>query len=159
MKCDKKARASRAEGRKRTMSDRKKRLTRYLLIHFAVLLYGIFILLWSWSSRRLGVSYFCLSHDLLGIYCPFCGGTRALKALLLLDLPAAFGYNAAFVLTLPLLLFFDIRALVCILQNRLDKRLFPHWALITVVAVFTVFFLLRNLLAFAFGIDFAGDFR
>ena len=140
------------------MPERKKLLLKYLFLHLAVLLYGVFILLWTLFSRRLGVSYFCLSHDLLRIYCPFCGGTRSLSSLLRLDLVAALRFNAAFVLSLPLLVFFDIRALFYILGSRCDRSLFPRWAQITVATLFVLQFILRNLLLFGFGIDFAGDF-
>jgi hypothetical protein len=141
------------------LPNRRKLLTQYLLIHLALLLYGAFVLLWSLVSKRLGVDYFCLSHDLFGIYCPFCGGTRALSALLRFDLPSALAYNTAFVLTLPLLLFFDARALSLIFCDRVKGSLFPRPMGILVAVIFAVYFVVRNLLVFAFGVDFVGDFQ
>ncbi len=140
------------------MCERKKLLSRYLLIHLAILLYGAMILLWSLLSRRFGVRYFCLSHDLFGIYCPFCGGTRALSALLRLDLLSALACNAAFVFTLPILLFFDVRAFYLILRDHGTDSLFPRPAGISIVVIFAVYFIVRNLLVFVFGIDLTGDF-
>ncbi|MFC5571102.1 DUF2752 domain-containing protein [Lysobacter yangpyeongensis] len=45
----------------------------------------------------------CLFHDLTGLYCPGCGITRALHALVHFDLRRALAMNAFFVLCLPLL--------------------------------------------------------
>ena len=140
------------------MKALKKPLVVYLLAHFAILLYGLFILLLTAISKRFDYSYFCLAHDIFGIYCPFCGGSRALISLLHLDLLAALRFNAAFLISLPIVLFFDLRALARILQNRLDRPLFPKWSISLVIALFILQFVLRNLLLFGFGIDFTGDF-
>ena len=35
----------------------------------------------------------CILHDRLHLYCPLCGGTRAIEAILRFDLAAAFSYN------------------------------------------------------------------
>ncbi|HEY1139848.1 MAG TPA: DUF2752 domain-containing protein [Lysobacter sp.] len=45
----------------------------------------------------------CLFHDLTGWYCPGCGITRALHALVHFDLVRAFAMNALLVVCLPLL--------------------------------------------------------
>ena len=45
----------------------------------------------------------CLFHDLTGWYCPGCGMTRALHALVHFDLVRAFAMNAVLVSSLPLL--------------------------------------------------------
>lgn len=45
----------------------------------------------------------CLFHDLTGWYCPGCGITRALHALVHFDLMRAFAMNALLVVCLPLL--------------------------------------------------------
>ncbi len=141
------------------MPDRKKRLLWYLVIHLSVLLYGGLILLWLSISRRIGFAYFCLSHDFLGIYCPFCGGTRALSSLLRLDFASAVRFHAALVLALPLLVLLDVRALCLTVRNRHDRVLFPIWARVALVSAFVVYFILRNVLMLAFGIDWTGDFQ
>lgn len=45
----------------------------------------------------------CLFHDLTGWYCPGCGITRALHALVHFDFRRAFAMNALLMLSLPLL--------------------------------------------------------
>ena len=45
----------------------------------------------------------CLFHDITGWYCPGCGITRALHALVHLDVVRAFAMNALLVASLPLL--------------------------------------------------------
>ena len=45
----------------------------------------------------------CVFHDLTGWYCPGCGITRALHALVHFDLARALAMNAFLVLSLPLL--------------------------------------------------------
>lgn len=44
----------------------------------------------------------CMFHQLTGLQCPGCGGTRALHALLHGDLRTALRYNALFVAGTPL---------------------------------------------------------
>lgn len=60
----------------------------------------------------------CLFHDLTGWYCPGCGMTRALHALVHFDLVRAFAMNAALVLSLPLLA-------VMVLQGVAHRALLP----------------------------------
>lgn len=45
----------------------------------------------------------CTFHVLTGLYCPACGSTRALYALVHADLPGALAMNPLLVLVLPLL--------------------------------------------------------
>src|SRR5688500_20303324 len=45
----------------------------------------------------------CLFHDLTGWYCPGCGITRALHALVHFEVARAFAMNALLVVSLPLL--------------------------------------------------------
>ena len=70
---------------------------------FGVLASGIWVLR-SFDPNMAG-SWFpsCLFHDLTGLYCPGCGITRALHALVHFDLSRAFAMNAFFVMSLPLL--------------------------------------------------------
>jgi len=90
----------------------------------------------------------CLLNWLTGgrIYCPGCGATRCLHALLHGDLQQALAFNALFVLFLPLLLYYFFRMWYGWLS---DRTLPPHqasrWALVTMFAVICLFGILRNL--------------
>lgn len=81
-----------------------------------------------------------------GIYCPGCGGLRAMHALLHGDVAAAFGFNPLLMLTLPFLAYALLSlATDASLGRRLPAPYLPGrgiWALFGVIMVFTV---LRNL--------------
>lgn len=51
----------------------------------------------------------CVFHAMTGLYCPGCGATRALHALLHLDLPQALAMNPLLVLCLPVLALFALQ--------------------------------------------------
>ena len=99
----------------------------------------------------------CLTHTLLHLYCPLCGGTRAVEALLHLQIGEAWRYN-------PLVVFGAVVALVAegIAWGRFfakKKPLLPlpqRWWILP-AAVFVAYFLLRNLLMILWGIDPTGD--
>lgn len=77
----------------------------------------------------------CIFHDLTGIYCPGCGNTRALSALMHGDVAGCFAKNAIFVPLLCCLLAIMIRP-------KLARNPYFSWG---VAAVVTAFFILRNL--------------
>lgn len=88
----------------------------------------------------------CVFHQLTGLDCPGCGSQRAVHSLLHGDVTAAFGYNALLVVMLPYLA-------VCIWLEFLGgKRRFPRLrrtlmgatACYVLLAVFLLFFVLRN---------------
>lgn len=82
----------------------------------------------------------CPVREFLGIYCPGCGATRALHALLHLRITEALSQNALFVLMVP-----AVCAMV-VFPDIAKRRYTPHIALL-LIAVFAV---LRNLEAFEF---------
>lgn len=99
----------------------------------------------------------CLMHDWLCLYCPLCGGTRAVKALLRADLLAALRYNALAVVGVAVFLVLEGIAWACFLMKkephvRIGRR---FWIACAVVA--TLFFVSRNILMIAFGVDPIGD--
>ncbi|MBO4284170.1 MAG: DUF2752 domain-containing protein [Clostridia bacterium] len=100
----------------------------------------------------------CPLHDIFRLYCPFCGGSRAILSLLRFDFPTAFRVNPAVLIALPVLLVFYIRALVAFFRGDVFLYRIPRGWTITLLSLFAVFFLVRNVLLLAFGFDPAGDF-
>ncbi len=100
----------------------------------------------------------CPLHDLLRIYCPLCGGSRAILSLLRFDLPTAFRSNPAVLLSLPVLLFYYVRALVVFARGGVFSFRLPRKWTVALISLFAAFFVLRNVLLLFFGVDPAGDF-
>jgi hypothetical protein len=80
----------------------------------------------------------CPLHTVTGLWCPFCGGLRAVAALTHLDLAAALSFNLVVTVLLPLAVWEAVRGL------RGRPRLTPRgWLLLgAVLLLFTVW---RNL--------------
>jgi Protein of unknown function (DUF2752) len=91
----------------------------------------------------------CPFHALTGLYCPGCGGTRALYQLLHGHVLLALKDNALFVLMLPMLAVWGTRFVVQKSRNQQTAfQLRPKmvWLFLVVALVFTV---LRNLPGFS----------
>jgi len=91
----------------------------------------------------------CQFHALTGLYCPGCGGTRAVYQLLHGHVLLALKDNALFVLTLPVLAVWGTRFAVRKSRNQQTAfQLRPKmvWLFLVVALVFTV---LRNLPGFS----------
>ena len=91
----------------------------------------------------------CLFHALTGLYCPGCGGTRAVYQLLHGHILPALKDNALFVLALAALAVWGARWVMQKSRNQpatvqVSAKMF--WAVLAAAFVFTV---LRNLPAFS----------
>ena len=136
------------------MSERAKR---YLLAHLCAVAVLLLFYGYAWlMNRAFPNGYFhCVLHDILHLYCPFCGGTRALFAALRFDLAAVLRLNAALPPAALAFAVLDVRALVRLCRHR-EGPLFPQWLLPAAVAYFLFFFVLRVAMLL-FGFDPAGD--
>lgn len=95
----------------------------------------------------------CVFRSLTGLDCPFCGGTRATRALLTGDLGGAFDHNALVPLAALLLIGVGIWWLVA-RSTKVDfapvRRVFAAKAFwFGLLAVLLVFWVVRNLPQFA----------
>ena len=133
------------------------RWKKYVWLHVVVLLGAVTFAVYAILMRALlpGSSPHCLLHDLLHLYCPFCGGTRAFFALLRFDLLAALRFNAAAVLAVLFALALDVRALVLLCKGS-EKPLLPRGCWRVAVGYFWLYGLLLNT-AMLFGLDPIGD--
>lgn len=99
----------------------------------------------------------CLIHDRLFLYCPLCGGTRAVSALLRFELAEAFAYNAFVVLLVFLAVVLDVWAFVRLLRGHANLLPIPGWGWIVLAVLLVLYGVLRNYLMIAHGIDPVGD--
>ena len=116
-------------------------------------LFPLYIKVSSWLGDILGG---CLMHRFF-IYCPLCGGTRALSALVRFDFIAAWNYNALVVLLFWVAICFDVWAWIRYFQKKEPLIILPTWAWIAFCATLLIYFILRNVLMIFFGVDPTGD--
>ncbi len=86
----------------------------------------------------------CMFHELTGWQCPGCGSQRALHALLTGDVAAAWGFNALFVLELPLL---ALLACAWCLRSKhpwLHRVLNSRTVILGILAVIILWTIVRN---------------
>ena len=99
----------------------------------------------------------CFLKEWFGVYCPLCGGTRALYELLHFRLLSALRYNAYVVLFAVLVILWDIVTFIGFLRGRKTFFRIPKWVYLVLTALLFLFFAIRTFLFFAYGIDPIGD--
>lgn len=98
----------------------------------------------------------CALVDLAGIYCPACGGTRALAALFRFDILASVKYNPI-VLVLALgFIFYEVFMIKHLIKRDERGLFFGTRPLYTFLILWGVYFVVRNVLLFV-GVDLIGD--
>ncbi len=135
---------------------REWRIFIYLHIGFlaALLLFPLYRFFVDQVPRLL---FGCVLHDRLFLYCPLCGGTRAIEALLQLDLPLALAQNTFVVLLVFLCLILDFIALVRLLQKKAVILWIPQWCWLAAAISLLLWGVFRNFLMIVFGVDPTGD--
>ena len=88
------------------------------------------------SSVGLGIA--CPIHALTGFYCPGCGSTRAVKAVLNGDLPLAFHDNALLMAS-PAVIAFAL-----LIEKYSQKRIWLYAFLSIVLVAVVIFTVIRN---------------
>lgn len=91
-----------------------------------------------------------------GFYCPACGGTRALGALLSFDLVSALRYNLLVPLGALLFVAWDVAAIIHLVRGKPRGTLVQRPVVLAAVGVLVVYTIVRNLLLL-WGIDLLGD--
>lgn len=129
----------------------------FLLFHLTLVLAGAVALLYVFLTARFlpPTFYHCPLHDLLHLYCPFCGGTRAVRALTEFRPGVAFLLSPVCLSLLPVAAAFDLRAFL-LLCRRSGHSLLPRgwwWLLCLWLIGGTA---LRNLLMLS-GVEYTGE--
>ncbi len=127
-----------------------------ILVGIAVLLTFLLMLL-----QRVGMipSMPCIIHDVLHIYCPGCGGTRAIFALLNGHVLESLYYNPAVVLGLVITLHYELGVLITLIKKN-GKRYYCTSLIPLIVcgAVLVAFTLIRNYILIELEYDMLQDF-
>ena len=136
-----------------------KRWKPYLLFHLGLVGVAAVFAVYAWVTSLLFPNGFfhCFMHDLMRLYCPFCGITRAFMALLRLQIAEAFRLNTAAMLAGIVAVVLDIRAFV-ILCRKSKKRLIPPSTETVAICYFAICTATKNLLMLG-GIDQTGDLK
>jgi hypothetical protein len=95
---------------------------------------------------------FCVVRATTGYYCPGCGATRALGALLRLDIPTAFSMNVFLTPLLPVLGYIVSAELLRMIAGRylLPQLPLHPWVVAALGILFVAFGILRNVPALSF---------
>ena len=130
----------------------------YLLVH-AILLAAILAFpIYRAVAQRISTVFMgCLIHDRFFLYCPLCGGTRAVSSLLRMEIAEAFSYNAFVVLLVIFALCLDVWAFVRLVRGHTTLVPLPGWVWIVFAVLLILYGVLRNYLMIAHGIDPVGD--
>lgn len=99
----------------------------------------------------------CVLHNRLFLYCPVCGGTRAVEALLRLDLLGALRMNAFVTLGILTAVAIDAWAWVRFFQKKRPWFCISPWFWVVMAVSLVGYTVLRNLLMVVWGVDPTGD--
>ena len=99
----------------------------------------------------------CLIHDMLHLYCPGCGGTRAMVALLRGQWLHSLCCNPISAYLAVGFLVFDIRTAIAILCNKAQLPRLRAWYFWTMLGIALVLCIVRNVLIITTGYDYLGD--
>ncbi len=126
-----------------TTDTPKKRLLRVILIACGLLAllvgYGLF-----YNITGFGIP--CMLHKITGLECPGCGLSRAIAAVVRLDLAAAFGFNLLWPLYAAYLLWGSV-SMAVVYVKRGEAGYLPGktWMHAVILAVAVGYGLLRNI--------------
>ncbi len=136
---------------------RKKLMTRLLIVDAGIVLLCIFFL---WVTRLIsGDADTCVMHRILHLYCPTCGGTRAVSALLQGKILRALSFFPPVLFAALIGIELHVRTLISYCKKDWTPlRSFPKSRWIWLGISVGIWFVLRNLLLIFWQIDLSGDF-
>ena len=112
------------------------------------IIFLILLISYLYLGNKLNVYINCPIKEITGLYCPGCGITRMLQAILQLNFYQAFRYNPLLFISLPFFIFFTIEGIIT-KKDPLYNQI-PNKILITIIIIFIIYGILRNLPLFDF---------
>lgn len=123
---------------------KKKRIFPLILMWLIPL---VILVLYYFANRIWHFAFPCILHELTNLYCPTCGITRLLFALLKGDIKSAFGYNQLLFILLPLLFIYLVVLSYLWLNDKINTKFInlSKKLIILVTILLVVFGVIRNL--------------
>lgn len=129
---------------------RRRDLIILVILNFSLLAFAIaFKLIFDNGSEASP----CYIYNEFGLPCPTCGGSRAVYALLGMDILSAFLYYPPLFYGIFLILHLDVLCICHIIKGGGKSPSLPKWEIIALPIVIIAFFLLRLVLLLGFGTD------
>lgn len=129
------------------------RVRQYLGIAAAVVLPTAAVFLYSVPPVEGSFYPPCFFYRVTGLYCPGCGSTRCLHALLHGDLVQALAYNVFLVILLPPLAVWGLRRWYAAIRGRVVvTRRLPAWSIRVFFFLVLGYWILRNVNASPFNL-------
>lgn len=124
-------------------------MKKYIIVVISVLVLTlILIMYYNYEESDSGWSVQCGLYQATGLYCPGCGGQRALHYLLHGQIGKALRYNLLFVAGIPFFIYlYYVLVRVYLLKGKYNAQSFifsKNFAIIFLL-IFLVYFVLRNI--------------
>lgn len=119
----------------------------FIIVFLILLLYGYYFL-----NLYYDVSIPCMFHKITGYYCPGCGITRCIFALMKGEFYQSFCYNRLIFILLPFLVIYIIYNIYLYVFNKKDTIIckIPNSVWICLLIVVILFGILRNIKYFSY---------
>ena len=123
----------------------------FLILNFSILIISL-VYNFLFKEKLIGS---CVFLETFNLYCPGCGGSRSLNALLSFDFIKSFIYYPPILITSFIILYVDIKLLISAFKHTESANINPSVFLIIPVAI-VLSFIIKNVLLFC-GIDILGN--
>ena len=117
-------------------------------LKYAIMAISVFLIYYI-LNKKFGFSIPCIFYKITGLYCPGCGITRLLFALVNLEFYESFKYNPWIFILIVLGLFYLICKLFIFLKFKKIIKI-PNYVYITLIIISIIFGIFRNIPSFDF---------
>ena len=135
--------------------NRKQQWIIFASINFSVLV--LLIVFWFYWKYIMNLPFNkCNMVEVLHLYCPACGGTRAVGAILRFDILSAFKYNPIVPIGAAGFVVYEAVMIKHLITKTERDYFIKPWMIYVILIIWAVYFVVRNILLFC-GIDLIGD--
>lgn len=136
----------------------KRERTAFIWVNVGIIFCLAVVLVWEHLALSELLPGGCAIHDFFHIYCPGCGGTRAVYYMIHLQPIKSFLYHPLVPFVTILLVEYYVGAVITLVRKN-GKRYYylRDWFCYVALGIILVNWILRNVLLIKFHIDYIGD--